>query len=552
MQTTLTSPAPTSLQPVPNVDFASLACVNTLYGAEFDAYFKEAHYFYNGPSPALSALAGIVAATGNVSAVLPPSQPNASWTFEFAGPALTCAPIATAEVRAVEKIISNSEETFIDGAESINPIAYLSWSTGLGRADNTACTGPSVLSFAPGGNSSNFLPTCRANGNNTVTSLFMGLIPNFSNHTGTGVDYNSSIWLQCNLKNATYSTNFTFVNGVQNVTYDAVLNDDVPEIATGNLTFIASEGIAFSPVALLRRLSYQAVFDAFQQLFIGVTAGGNLYDAATSTSPGILNTVIAQRPELQFLSGPKAVEYGGGVPFTSYLRFENGTLIPGLVSAQPEQTSGTLIEALEELFTKLVVSLLSVNELQYENNLILAGYTSSYLEALMLIELYRSNPLSPFAIAPVEVTYNEYRTTYVYSPAKLWISYGLAVGTAAFAAVIGLYGLLANGASYSFNFSTILRMVRNASMSEEVKPEDEDGRDPLPSYLAKSHIWLPKTTKETTSAVGSSLAGSGTGVAAHTPLLSSQGFSGPPGPRPLPQLPMRHNLSVKLSGRSRT
>ena len=46
------------------------------------------------------------------------------------------------------------------------------------------------------------------------------------------------------------------------------------------------------------------------------------------------------------------------------------------------------------------------------------------------------------------------------------------------------------GASYSLDFSTVLRTVKNADMNVELLEEDTDGRNPLAPYLAKAKIQL--------------------------------------------------------------
>lgn len=52
--------------------------------------------------------------------------------------------------------------------------------------------------------------------------------------------------------------------------------------------------------------------------------------------------------------------------------------------------------------------------------------------------------------------------------------------------LVGLVAILLNGASYSDNFSTIIRTTRYAPLSDEVRPEDCDGREPLFAHLKGS------------------------------------------------------------------
>jgi hypothetical protein len=55
--------------------------------------------------------------------------------------------------------------------------------------------------------------------------------------------------------------------------------------------------------------------------------------------------------------------------------------------------------------------------------------------------------------------------------------------------VIGLWAMLANGRTYSQNFSTILRTTRNAGLQgTTLGVVDTTGADPLPGHLARAKI----------------------------------------------------------------
>jgi hypothetical protein len=96
--------------------------------------------------------------------------------------------------------------------------------------------------------------------------------------------------------------------------------------------------------------------------------------------------------------------------------------------------------------------------------------------------------LSPYAPPLTNVTLPKYQTVYVYAPFKLWLAYGLAILFAATAVFIGLVAMLSNGITYSNQFSTILRTARHAQMDTTILPEDADGDDPLPHYLARARV----------------------------------------------------------------
>ena len=99
---------------------------------------------------------------------------------------------------------------------------------------------------------------------------------------------------------------------------------------------------------------------------------------------------------------------------------------------------------------------------------------------------------SAFAPPPTNVTIHSYHNVYAYSAMKLWIAYGLAIFAAIFALAFGLSAILANGASYSHTFSSIYRAARGSAMSVALKEEDTDNSDPLPEYLARAKVRLPR------------------------------------------------------------
>lgn len=88
----------------------------------------------------------------------------------------------------------------------------------------------------------------------------------------------------------------------------------------------------------------------------------------------------------------------------------------------------------------------------------------------------------------VTITHRNYHNVYVYTRTKLWLAYGIAILCTILAVATGLYVIFTSGASYSSDFSTIVRAARGAGLSNEVQSEDTDGRDPLPKYLKKTTI----------------------------------------------------------------
>lgn len=59
------------------------------------------------------------------------------------------------------------------------------------------------------------------------------------------------------------------------------------------------------------------------------------------------------------------------------------------------------------------------------------------------------------------------------------------------AVIWGTICLIKNGASFSANFSTILRVSHEARLTTSICDADADGSDPLPKYLAKAELSFP-------------------------------------------------------------
>ncbi|OAP59533.1 hypothetical protein AYL99_06831 [Fonsecaea erecta] len=75
--------------------------------------------------------------------------------------------------------------------------------------------------------------------------------------------------------------------------------------------------------------------------------------------------------------------------------------------------------------------------------------------------------------------------TFAYNPRTLFIAYGAAITLSAACLACGVAALYSNGVSYTNNFSTILRVTRDARFDAFVRDEeDRGGADPLPSHIA--------------------------------------------------------------------
>lgn len=81
---------------------------------------------------------------------------------------------------------------------------------------------------------------------------------------------------------------------------------------------------------------------------------------------------------------------------------------------------------------------------------------------------------------------------YEYSREKLWLAYGLAIGTSCAIVILGLLIILLHGAAFEDEFSTCLRLSRGAIIDAEIREQDFSGSAPLPGYVKKMQIRFPK------------------------------------------------------------
>nr|OQO16250.1 hypothetical protein B0A51_16760 [Rachicladosporium sp. CCFEE 5018] len=85
-------------------------------------------------------------------------------------------------------------------------------------------------------------------------------------------------------------------------------------------------------------------------------------------------------------------------------------------------------------------------------------------------------------LTPVSVSYTH--NAYVYTPQRLWAPYGAAIVATLIVVTVGFFSMAVSGASYSNNFSTIIRVSHDRAIDIAIRDEDRFGQDPLPKYIA--------------------------------------------------------------------
>ncbi|KAK4565306.1 hypothetical protein LTR86_003923 [Recurvomyces mirabilis] len=484
-------------------------------------------FCFNGPSQPVQRIAAAVSAQGQILSIpAPNSATNASYKLDFWAPSLQCNNITGPELDGIWTNIHNnwgnaSDWTYAPG--------YLAWTSGSNSSLPFVPSGPAnassltmQLSSQPlsyGTRSSiyvvtlpqmfnfQFQPTrsitgetCTFFGSDSLIYSYPvaddvclpGLQP--PECLGRQAWLTGSTMLKCDLLNSSYTADFTYTNGIQsfNVSVDPLTSTAITPKECFNVDGQESDTAHAAKVArrdqrselgpdLTRLLSYQSIAQAFNQLLLGsITMGGYSYllgnpygdDIAVKT-PGvqinssISKTVLMDTRELAFVSQFNGVNE----TFTSLqtrLNAPNETQYRGVANQIQTGTRGSLKDTLEGLFQNITISLLADDYLQ-------PNYTSSF---------------APANQGKALVTYVQYHNIYIYSAKTLWAAYAAAVALTIIVLGIGLLSLVLNDGSFANDFSTVLRVARSAPMSDEILPQDSDGRQPLPKHLTKARVML--------------------------------------------------------------
>ncbi|KAK4574991.1 hypothetical protein LTR86_000841 [Recurvomyces mirabilis] len=487
------TPTPSTEMVVPMLDFRSLAFSATIAGTSTSN--GSIVYDYNGPSLAVQQVTGAAVLQGSILPIHAPSA-NSSWNVDFPGPALQCSNL-TGNAKAL--IESNIAEHTFSSDNCFTPPLYLSWF----QADKSlpfpsnASVGASAapkLYFAllP----SLIQPSVKAPWNPAACE-YMSLLPNTGNWTSpivpTGLDDTTIV--ECTLVEATYDMAFRYENGAQLISAPPGSTTLRTLNITRNFGSIASIG----PEAL-SQLSYQSILYAFNSWILGSIDSGLSHQQPLILNSSVLNTVLLRAPEMSFLRPQSVDRTMRSVYHTDLLQVlstSNNSVFRTSAPSQEGSIGQSLAVTIEELFHNITISLMSNQQLLPDASL-------------------NVNPRY------IEVSFDTYQNTYIYSVAKLWITYGLALGLTAIVVYIGLASVYFSEASYGNNFSTIMRTSRAAELSVEASEESGHGANPLPKLLAKATISFhdrgaQKPDDETVASLTSELK---PGMSANTALLS--------------------------------
>ncbi|OBT77267.1 hypothetical protein VF21_04048 [Pseudogymnoascus sp. 05NY08] len=268
----LTGLAKSTLQRVPRVDFLSLnfAKLPVPVGTSLA-------WVYRGPQYSVEQVVAGTLGGGQILPISAPS-PNSSWAINFLGPALKCNPV---ESSLHKSIIQNIIEA-VSARACQDSYGYLSWAPQLSSDGYTLdLTTNGSLPFTSNDNATYVLRP-GALGPKLIDaplSLYVATIPSmipYDLSNSYSCDQviptlQSTAILKCDLYNASYVTNFTYLSGAQNV--DIMING-----SHGAVPYLPSVGGA-SPfggqyddagavpgtfnLTRIENFAYEAVMEAF-------------------------------------------------------------------------------------------------------------------------------------------------------------------------------------------------------------------------------------------------------------------------------------------------
>ncbi|KAF2658592.1 hypothetical protein K491DRAFT_755910 [Lophiostoma macrostomum CBS 122681] len=508
-----------TLENIPRIDFSNLDFAAAMPGS-IGVNRISPYYTYNGPSQITKKTAMAVVAQQAILPITPPF-PNSSWALDFDGPSLQCNPMDSsrdldfqANIASYTALNCNSAPTFLSwfprfsysidqnqtthepfsGWLSDNQTT-MSWldpetiyKTGIGNFKLVKQDAILYIAVMPAmTNKRQFTLTadpvaCDLSGNQSTEDP-----PTPENPLGI-VGGNVTM-IQCELHNSTYKAQFEYKNGAQNVSVDLPQHGPtVPiinwirsawtgEDKSSNCTTLNELDNDYGKICtyddgLTSQIAYQSILQAFTALITGQISLDNTTGGLLDTS-SIRSTSLVNTKELEYLTDyglhlkSSQSTDGHDDPFPDLQWTLSNSSMPGISGISKLQQQGPATQSLQDAL-----------EIMFQN----------FTISLMSSALLQPNYSSPSAPPKATVTTFTAQTVYVYAAGTLWAAYGAAAFCTLICVLIGMYTIIASGATYNNSFSTILRVARAAELSTEVKREDLDGKSPLPEYLAKATV----------------------------------------------------------------
>ncbi|USW49231.1 hypothetical protein Slin15195_G025500 [Septoria linicola] len=190
--------------------------------------------------------------------------------------------------------------------------------------------------------------------------------------------------------------------------------------------------------------------------------GGVIGNIAFSTQ--VFATVMQDSKELSRL-GRTAPTAENITNVSSGLAYDQAASL--LANTSTTQSNRLFRDMIQEMFLNITLSMASSKDLVYQESSLLAP-------------------------AKVQVVQHLYGNVYSYASDKLWLAYGIAIGVCVLNLVIGMLSVVRTRASFTDNFSTIVRVARNASIEADMHEDSLPGKDPLPKRIGNAGLYVRK------------------------------------------------------------
>ncbi|KAG9699605.1 hypothetical protein KCU95_g1468, partial [Aureobasidium melanogenum] len=349
--------SPWHMTTVPFVDFTSLNFASIMNNAGIERTFT-----YRGPQYPVQEAVTASCADGSILPIEPVAL-NASWSLEFAGPAIDCNEVPPTEK---EDILDNIRE-YMAADNCLTSFGYISWTpddSGFvpfynDSSNSTYTLRSSTLSTAAPGQ----LRTCIATFPKMTDMISWGGCDSTTMQEMLG---NATV-TSCGLYNTTYQTAFSYLDGHQNVSFTSAGNHNeiyAAPILTGAL-------LEFNKTTI-QNYAYQAVWDAFSRILVGLIYSSRIADnggAIITVNTTIMDSALSNTKDLAFLSG-----WGSQYSSSGVYSLQNDILhgsedsplvdFAGTWVLQAPAYDSPLASTLERSFQNATISLMSSNLLQ--------------------------------------------------------------------------------------------------------------------------------------------------------------------------------------------
>ncbi|CEI63337.1 hypothetical protein FVEN_g132 [Fusarium venenatum] len=362
---------------------------------------------------------------------IPAPFPNSSYSVDFYGPSISCdTPDNRSFTDNVSKIIEDYSKLYGNvtyvGFVPTDSIYYTTPESSYGRTweeyaieglhaalNSTRVDGAASLDITA-------YEMFRYQGKTDPASFYV-VTPN-------RLSWRAENTIKCQLYNSSYSINFTFDNGLQDIKYKIEKLNGVT-IRDGDECRFGRQLHRCNPVT-----AYLSLMNAMGGLLLGARwhTGNNAYGVQRTM---IWSTTLDDLPDMH-----------------SFHREKPKSPIKEM----------SMADTLEELFTNVTISIFS--DSQFLQNDTAASY----------------GPITRFSA----------QNAFSYEPRNLFIAYGIGILFSMIIVIYGLLCIKSASASYANSFSTILRTTRNPDLDTVIPTAETSGAEPLSKNIGNIRLML--------------------------------------------------------------